>query len=338
MSTLAELAARLANKRVLIVGGLGFLGSNLARVLVGADAEVRIVDALVRGHGGLRFNVADIEEALEVHIADVREEERARELVYGCDAIFNLAGQTSHVDSMVDPYTDLEHNCRGPLAVLEACRHVVPEAAIVFAGTRQVYGRPRYLPVDEQHPVQPVDVNGIHKAAAEQYHLLYSDVYGTRVSILRLTNTYGPRMRVRDARQTFLGIWIRRLVDGDPIDVYGDGDQRRDFTYLDDALRALLLAATEPAAASRVFNLGDSRAISLRELAELLISIHGAGEYRLVEFPRDRVAIDIGDYQGDFAAIQETLGWEPTVGLDEGLRRTLAYFAEHGERYWGDPE
>jgi len=237
---------------------------------------------------------------------------------------------------MRDPYADLEYNCHGPLAVLEACRQAVPEAVLVFAGTRQIYGRPQYLPVDEDHPIRPVDINGVHKWTAEEYHSLYRDVYGTQAVVLRLTNTYGSRMRVRDARQTFLGLWIRRLLTGGTFEVYGDGSQLRDFTYIDDAVRALLLAAMRVDAMGGVFNVGDERAISLRELAELLVSMQGEGEYRIVDFPADRKAIDIGDYQGDFSRIRRVLGWTPAVPLEEGLERTLAYFARHGTKYWGN--
>jgi nucleoside-diphosphate-sugar epimerase len=327
--TLRELAAGLTGRRVLITGGLGFLGSSLARVLVEAGVEVRIIDALIAGQGGLRSNLAGIEDDVEIHIGDVRDAGLTRRLVEGRDVIFSFAGQTSHLDSMVDPYADLEHNCRGPLTVLEAARRVAPEAVVVFAGTRQIYGRPDYLPVDEQHPIRPVDVNGIHKAAGEAYHDLYRQVYGTRVAVLRLTNTFGPRMRIRDARQTFLGLWIRLLLAGEPLDVYGDGSQQRDFTYVDDALCAFLLVAQRHEAEGTVFNLGDERAISLRQLAELLISIHGGGELRLIEFPDDRKVIDIGDYHADFGRISRALGWRPAVTLEDGLRRTLKFFSEH---------
>jgi UDP-glucose 4-epimerase len=248
--------------------------------------------------------------------------------------IFNLAGQTSHLDSMTDPYTDLEINCRSQLSILETCRHHNPEAKIVYASTRQIYGRPQYLPVDERHPIAPVDVNGINKAAGEWYHLVYGDVYGLRVAVLRLTNTYGPRMRVRDARQTFLGHWLRLLVTGEELVVFGDGEQRRDFNYVDDAVRAFLLAAAREEANGCIFNLGDEPPISLRELAELLVRVNGGGSYRLVPFPDDRKAIDIGDYYADFATIGRELGWAPAVPLGEGLERTLAFYREHGRLYW----
>jgi UDP-glucose 4-epimerase len=331
-----ELAARFEGTRVLITGGLGFIGSNLARALVAAGADVGLVDSLVPEYGGRRDNVAGIDDRVHVNISDVRDEHSLRALVRGRDVIFNLAGQTSHLDSMADPYTDLEINCRAQLSILEACRHNNPGATVVFASTRQLYGRPRYLPVDERHPLAPVDVNGINKLAGEWYHLLYGQVYGIRVSVLRLTNTYGPRMRVRDARQTFLGHWFRLLLTGQPLTIYGDGRQRRDFTYVDDAVRAFLLAATRDEAVGGVFNLGSDEVVSLHELAELLVRVAGEGSYELVPFPPDREAIDIGDYYGDFAHIRDALGWEPEVGLEEGLARTVAFYREHGEEYWGE--
>jgi UDP-glucose 4-epimerase len=328
-----DLAQRLAGRRVLVTGGLGFIGSTLARELVDAGAEVTLVDSMRPEYGGNLQNVAGIEDDVRINISDVRDAFSLPHLVRSEEFIFNLAGQTSHLDSMEDPYTDLEINCRAQLSILEACRRHNPEAAIVFASTRQIYGRPQYLPVDERHPLVPVDVNGINKTAGEWYHLLYGQVYGLRICVLRLTNTYGPRMRVKDARQTFLGDWIRRAVDGDAIDVFGDGTQRRDFNYVDDAVRAFLLAATRDEAKGQVYNLGSEEVVSLAELAELLVAVNGGGSWRRVPFPDQRKAIDIGDYFGDFGKARAELGWEPAVGLREGLQRSLAYFREHTAAY-----
>ena len=330
----AELGAAFAGKRVLITGGLGFIGSNLARALVPAGAEVVLIDSLVPEYGGSLENIAGLENHVSVNISDVRDEYSLRVLVRDRDVVFNLAGQTSHLDSMADPYTDLEINCRSQLSILEACRANNPGVKIVFASTRQIYGRPQYLPVDERHPIAPVDVNGINKTAGEWYHLLYGDVYGLRVSVLRLTNTYGPRMRVRDARQTFLGVWFRELIAGREISVFGDGLQRRDFSYVDDAVRALLLAGANDRADGRVFNLGGGEVLALADLAELLVEVNGGGSYALVPFPADRKAIDIGDYYADATAIRDALGWEPRVSMREGLARTLEFYREHGEPYW----
>jgi len=319
-------------QKVLITGGLGFIGTNLARRLVDLGACVTLVDSLIPEYGGNLFNIADIKDSVCVNIADVRDEHSMRYLVQGQDYLFNLAGQTSHMDSMQEPYTDLEINARAQLSILEACRKYNPEIKIVFASTRQIYGQPDYLPVDEQHPLRPTDVNGINKMAGEWYHILYNNVYGIRACALRLTNTYGPRMRVKDARQTFLGIWIRLAVEGKPFEVWG-GEQLRDFTYVDDAVEAFLLAATRDEANGQVFNLGGCEVICLRELADLLVQANGGGSYEIRTFPPDRKRIDIGDYYADDRRIRSELGWVSRVNLQQGLARTLAYYREHLEYY-----
>jgi UDP-glucose 4-epimerase len=295
---------------------------------------VLLVDSLVPEYGGNLQNIAALNGRVRVNIADVRDEFSMKVLIQKQDFLFNLAGQTSHWDSMQDPYTDLEINCRSQLSILEACRKHNPGVRVVYASTRQIYGIPDFLPVDENHRLHPTDVNGINKMAGEWYHILYSQVYGIRACALRLTNTYGPRMRVRDARQTFLGWWIRRTICGEEIEVYGDGKQLRDFNYVDDVVDALLIAAVRKEAYGQIFNLGASPPIALRELAALLIAVNGGGAYRIVPFPAERKKIDIGDYYGDFRRIRETLGWQPRTPLAEGLARTVAYFQQQREHYW----
>jgi nucleoside-diphosphate-sugar epimerase len=322
--------------KVLVTGGCGFIGSNLARRLVEEGAEVTLVDSLIPTYGGNLANIDGIRDRVWLNITDVRDTHAMTYLLDGQDYLFNLAGQTSHLDSMTDPITDLEINASAQLSILEAVRHTNPDLRIVFASTRQLYGRPQYLPVDEAHPVEPVDVNGVNKWAGESFHVLYSGVYGVPTTCLRLTNTYGPRMRVRDARQTFLGIWLRRLLEGEPIDVFGDGQQLRDFNYVDDVVDALVLAATTDDAVGKVMNLGSDEMISLGDLAQLMVELHGQGEWRLVPFPADRKSIDIGDYYSDWSRAASALGWAPRVNLREGLRRCLAYYAERGSEYWGD--
>jgi nucleoside-diphosphate-sugar epimerase len=329
-----DLHDSLRGKNVLITGGLGFLGSTLAHELVAAGANVTLVDSLVPEYGGNRANISGIESSVAVNISDVRDQHSLRELVRGQDLLFNLAGQTSHLDSMTDPFTDLEINCRAQLSILEAVRHENPDARTVFASTRQIYGRPQELPVSESHPIAPVDVNGINKTAGEWYHLLYGEVYGLHVAVLRMTNTYGPRMRVRDARQTFLGYWLRLAVEGRPIQVFGDGTQKRDFNFADDAARAFLLAALRDEARGRVYNLGSDEVVDLAELGRLLVELNDGGEVELVPFPEDRKAIDIGDFYADFSRIREELGWEPRVPLREGLALSLEYYRAHGKAYW----
>ena len=291
-----------------------------------------LVDSLIPEYGGNRANIAGIEDAVQVNISDVRDEHSCPRLVRGQDVLFNLAGQTSHLDSMHDPYTDLEINCRAQLSILEACRHQNPGVKVVFASTRQIYGRPQYLPVDEQHPLAPVDVNGINKAAGEWLPpALRPTSTGCARRVLRLTNTYGPRMRVKDDRQTFLGTWLRLAVEGEELLVFGDGTQQRDFTYVDDAVEAFLLAGSRDEADGEIFNLGGARAADLAARAR---RARRARPYRLVPFPADRKAIDIGDYYADDRKLRERLGWEPKVGLREGLARSLEYYREHRESYW----
>jgi UDP-glucose 4-epimerase len=323
-----------AGTDVLITGGLGFIGSALARRLVALGAKVTLVDSLIPEYGGNPFNIQDIHDRVTVDLTDVRDVAAMSSLMKKRQFLFNLAGQTSHLDSMTDPVTDLNINAAAQLHILEACRLHNPDLKIVFASTRQVYGRPEYLPVDEKHPIKPIDVNGINKLAGESYHLLYNDVYGIRACALRLTNTYGPGMRVKDARQTFLGIWLRRLIDNKPVQVFGDGKQRRDFNFVTDVVEALLRAAASDAANGQVFNLGHSEHLSLQELAGLLVKLNGAGKYDLVPFPHDRKAIDIGDYYADFRKIDRSLGWNPQVNLEQGLKETLEYYRANHAHYW----
>lgn len=317
---------------MLVTGGLGFIGSNLARRLVHLGAEVLLMDSLVPEYGGNLFNIAGIEDRVTVNISDVRDEHSLRYLVRDRDYLFNLAGQTSHLDSMQDPFTDLEINCRAQLSILEVCRRHNPGVKIVFASTRQIYGRPEYLPVDEKHLLRPVDVNGINKMAGEWYHILYNNVHGLRAAALRLTNTIGPRMRVKDARQTFVGVWVRKLLEDGDIEVWG-GDQLRDFNYVDDAVDALLLAALSDDANGQVFNLAGDAVISLRDLAALLVEIGGQGRTQIRPFPDDRRRIDIGDYYADASLIRRLLGWQPRVPLREGLQHTVAFYREHLQHY-----
>ncbi len=321
------------DKNVLITGGVGFIGSNLAHYLVSLGANVLLVDSLIPKYGGNLYNIAPFREQVRLNIADVRDEHGLRFLVKDQDVIFNLAGQVSHTDSMVDPYSDLEINARSQLSLLEACRHGNPKASIVFASTRQIYGRPQYLPVDEAHPLQPVDVNGINKTAGEWYHIVYHNVYGLKTVSLRLTNTYGPRMRVKDARQTFLGWWLRQLVEGQTLKIYGDGQQFRDFNYVDDVVMALLLSAVNDAANGQIYNLGASESVNLLDLAELLVGIYGKGNYEIIPFPEDRLLIDIGNYQGDFGKICRELGWAPQVSLRDGLTKSIAYYDKYLSHY-----
>ena len=320
------------NRRVLVTGGLGFIGSNLCRTLADLGARVTAVDSLLPDYGGNLYNLAGYEDRVRVNIADVRGH-GMEYLVRGQEVLFNLAGQVSHIDSMTDPVTDLEINCTSQLRVLEAVRRGNPGLKIVYAGTRQVYGRPRYLPVDEKHLLQPVDVNGINKISGEFYHLVYHQVYGIRASSLRLTNTYGPRQLIRHSRQGFIGWFVRQAAFGEEMKIFGDGSQRRDFNHVDDVVDAFLRAGAMDAADGQVFNLGDEKPVSLLDLAKLLVDVAGEGSYTLVPFPPERKRIDIGDFFADISKAKAALGWVPRMPLRRGLEETIAYYRANREHY-----
>ncbi len=321
-------------KRILITGGAGFIGSNLARRLVGLGADLTLIDSLIPEYGGNLQNLCGIADKVRLNISDVRDPYSMGELVKNQDYLFNLAGQTSHMDSMEKPLTDLSINAEAQISILEACRITNPSIRIVFASTRQLYGKPKYLPVDEKHPIEPVDINGINKWAGEWYHILYQRVYGIPCTVLRLTNTYGPGMRVKDARQTFVGIWIRSLIDGVSFKIFGDGEQKRDFNYVDDVVDAMLLAATVDSAVGKIYNLGSKEVVTLNQLADLMVLACKGGQFERIPFPAQRKAIDIGDYYSDFSLIMSELAWNPKVSLATGLQRTIDYYRKNSAHYW----
>jgi UDP-glucose 4-epimerase len=318
--------------RVAITGGMGFIGSALARRLVRLGSKVLLIDSMIPEYGANTANIADIRDRVAVNVADIRGGSALRHLLTGQDFLFNLAAQTSHLDSMAAPADDLAINCTAQLELLEACRSINPAVVIVHAGTRQIYGRPHYLPVDERHPLRPIDVNGVNKMAGEAYHLLFHDVYGIKSRSLRLTNVYGPGMRIKDARQTFLGIWLRRVIEGEPFEVWG-GDQRRDLLYVDDAAEAFLYAAVTPQAAGLALNVGGSEPCNLSALAQAIIAANGGGKYEIREFPPERKRIDIGDFVTDDGLFRTLSGWRPLVSLSDGISRSLEYYRRHLAKY-----
>jgi UDP-glucose 4-epimerase len=320
-------------RAVMITGGLGFIGSNLARMLVGLGADVLLVDSLIPDYGGNLFNIDGIADRVRVNVADIRQQSTMNHLVRNCEVIFNLAGQVSHIDSLRDPYTDLEINCRSQLTVLEACRNHNPHVKVVFAGTRQVYGRPDSLPVTEQHLVRPTDINGINKAAGEYYHLVYNNVFGVRACSLRLTNVYGPRQLIKHNRQGFVAWFIRLAIEDKTIEIYGDGTQVRDFVYVDDAADAFLRAGASNACNGEAFNVGGDRPISHRDFTALLVSVAGSGRVAYVDWPPEKKAIDIGSFHADSSKFTTATGWRQTVSLDDGLRRTVAFYRHHFDKY-----
>lgn len=328
-----DVAAFYRGRRVLVTGGLGFIGSNLAIRLAGLGADVLIIDSLIPDSGGNLHNIEPVRDRVRVNVADIRQPNTMNYLVRGHDVVFNLAGQVSHIDSMRDPYSDLEVNCRAQLTLLEACRHHNPSAKVVFAGTRQVYGRPDTLPVTEDHLVRPTDVNGINKVAGEYYHLVYNNVFGVRACSLRLTNVYGPRQLIRHNRQGFIGWFLRLALDGAEIQIFGDGSQVRDFVHVDDAVEAFLRAGASDAVNGGVFNVGGAEPIRHADLVVMLIELSGRGSYRFVEWPAEKKAIDIGSFYADSSRFSASTGWTPRVTLREGLAATLAYYREHYAAY-----
>lgn len=320
------------NRQVVVTGGAGFIGSNLARRLAALGARVTVIDRMLAGYGANPANLVHPPAPIHLIEADIGAENAIQDAVAAAQTIFNFAGQTSHMDSMQQPLEDLALNQIANLRFIELVRRVNPTARIVFSSTRQFYGVPQYLPVDEKHPLNPPDINGIHKLAAEQYHTLYARVYGMRITALRLTNTYGPRMRIRDAKQTFLGIWIRHVIEGGCFEVWG-GSQRRDFSYVEDLVEAAIRTAMSDATIGKVYNIGGHPSVTLDELAELLLKVAGTGSFTRKEFPAERKKIDIGDYFCDDSAFRAATGWQPSLSLEDGLRRTVAFYRDHTAQY-----
>ncbi len=330
--TSTDVSKLYSGKRVLVTGGLGFIGSNLSIRLVECGAEVTILDSLVPEFGGNWFNIKPIEGLGKINVSDMRDPHSLRILIQDKDYIFHLAGQVSHGDSMRDPDLDLDVNCVSTINLVEACRRFNPEVHLVYTSTRQVYGIPKALPVNEDHPTLPIDVNGINKLAAEYYHLLYDRTYGLRSVVLRLTNTYGPRQQIRSNRQGFIGILIRQALMGEKIRIFGTGEQVRDFNYVDDVVEAILCAAMTGECYGRVFNLGSPRHYSLLDFVSLLDNLCGV-RYEIVPFPEDKKIIDIGDYYSDYSSLVQHTGWEPQVDLPDGLERTLEFYTKYREIY-----
>jgi UDP-glucose 4-epimerase len=322
-----------AERTVLVTGGLGFLGSNLAIRLARRGAQVTIADTLGEQFGGNLANIEPVRDAVTVRTSDLRDPQVVDDLVRDQDYIFHLAGQVSHGDSMRDPKLDWGVNCLATMNLVESCRRHNSNVRTLYTSTRQVYGRPLRLPVDEDHPTAPVDVNGINKLAAEHYHLLYHHTYGLRATVLRLTNTYGPRQHLRTNRQGFTTVFMRQALRGETINLFDGGHQRRDFNYVEDVVDAMMVAIISDCCLGRVFNLGGHETYSLRDFVNALAR-HCDFDVRSVPFPAERKLIDIGDYRGDFSRFRAATGWQPRVSLGEGLARTVAFYREHRETYW----
>ncbi len=314
-------------RRVLITGGLGFIGSNLAIELVRRGAKVTLLDSMIPAYGASTDNIASIRELVTVNFSDVRDRHSLSYLVRQQDIVFSLAGQVSHIESMREPLIDLDINCRSQLSLLECCKQENPEVHLVLASTRQVYGKPQSLPVDETHVIAPTDINGINKLAAEMYYALYAKVYGLSTICLRLTNTYGPRMDLKNRRKGFAGVFIAQALQGETIRLFGDGSQRRDFNYISDVVHALTLAGQCRGTQGNCYNLGHTQHHSLLEFVELLKACCPL-RYECVPFPTELSAIDIGDYYGSYGQFQALTGWTPRISLGEGLHKTIQFYRQ----------
>ncbi|MCE1246846.1 MAG: GDP-mannose 4,6-dehydratase [Firmicutes bacterium] len=321
-------------KKILITGGLGFLGSNLAIALVKLGAEVTIQDALLELYGGNTFNIEPIKDKVELHISDIRDEASVNWLVKGKDLIFHIAAQTSHVDSMTDPFSDLDMNCRGSLILLEACRRFNPAAGIVYCGTRGQYGRLEHIPVSEDHRMNPTDIYGVNKMAAEMYHFIYHRVHNIRSVSLRVNNTYGPRHQMKHGKYGILNWFIRLAMDNGTIKVFGEGSQMRDYNYVDDVTRAFIMSAACDEAWGKAFNLGSGKPVAFIDMVRIILSSAGSGKMEQVPWPKDRADIEVGDYIADFNLIEKVCGWKPEVMFDQGLKETVEFYNKHREIYF----
>jgi nucleoside-diphosphate-sugar epimerase len=320
-------------KNVLVTGGVGFIGSNCAIRLTELGANVTIVDSMVPDCGGNLFNISPIKDRVSISFTDIGDGSSISQLVQGQDYIFNFAGHVSHIDSMHNPLKDLDSNAKAHITLLEVVRKSNPETKVIYLGTRQVYGKVQYLPVNENHPVCPTDINGINKLAGEWYHIMYYNVYGLRAVSLRLTNTYGPRQLIRHSKQGFVGWFVNRIITGNEITIFGDGMQERDFTYVDDVIEASLLCALNEESNGKIYNIGGTEHISLKEFVDLLIEVNKGGRSTLVPFPDEKKKIDIGSYYADYSKITQEIGWKPKTSLKEGLRKTLEYCKRNKEYY-----
>ncbi len=324
----------LAGKSVLITGGLGFIGSNLAIRLVGEGARVAICDAMIEGYGGNFENLREVRRDVEIHVADVRDESAMAGLVEGRDVVFHLAAQVSHVMSFSNPYPDIDINIKGTAALLEACRKHNPQAVVVRSGTRGQYGPAVRLPVSEEAPSDPRGLYEISQLSAEMICRTYTRIHGIRTVPLRLTNIYGPRAQMKHPHFGVVNWFVRLALDGKPIPIFGTGGILRDFLYVDDCVEALVRAAQEPAAIGEILNVGNDQASTFLEVAKLLQDLVPGTTIEFTDFSPERKAQEPGDFVSDIAKIRRLLAWEPSVDLREGLSRTVAFYRERRGDYF----
>lgn len=325
---------RLVGKRVLVTGGAGMLGSTIARLAHREGAQVTVLDALLPLYGGNLFNLADIADEICFIHGDIRERPVVEGAAADQDVVFNLAAQVSYVDSNLDPHLDVDINCHGILTVLEATRVVAPQAHVVFASSRFVYGRVENNPVDETHPFNCLSIYGIHKLAGEKYHRFYHDAYGMKTTSLRISNPYGPRQQMKHGKYGIVNWFVRLALEGKPLTVYGEGSQQRDYIYAEDLAEAFLTTVLAPDTSGEVYNLGSGVGSSFMEMTQTIARHIPGTVVQQVEWPSDRYFVETGDYVADVRKLNVATGWQPHVTLDEGIARTVAYYRAHRGRYW----
>jgi UDP-glucose 4-epimerase len=323
-----------SGKKVLITGGLGFIGSNLSIRLVNLGADVTLVDNMMPRQGGNLFNVSEIAGRVHINFSDVRNGLSMDYLVKEQDYIFHLAGQVNHVESVRNPIQDLDINCRGTLVLLESCRKFNRGARIIFAGTRGEYGKSVKLPVAEDHPTNPKGIYAVTNLTAEKMVLVYRDIHGIEGTCLRITNTYGQRHQMQHDEFGVVNWFIRKAIDGEMIPVFGDGRIIRDFLHVDDLVRCLLKVASSDMAYGDVFNVGTGIPTSFLDLAKVIVEVAKTGSYAFTEFTQERKEVEPGDYYTDISKIKGMLGWEPQVTLREGLESTIQFYRKYKVHYW----
>ena len=323
-------------KRALITGGMGFTGSNLAIALVHAGADVTIVDAMLPGYAGNRFNIAPVADRVAVHFCDVRDVEAMNNLVRGQDYVFHLAGQVDHILSLTNPFPDIDINIKGTAILMEALRQHNPQAKIIYTGTRGQYGPAVSLPVSETAATQPKGIYEISNLTAEKMIQVYNDVHGIAAVLLRLTNIYGPRAQMKHPRYGVVNWFVRLAIDDETIKVFDDGKILRDFLYIDDAVEAILMSALAPKAVGEVLNVGIDQPHNFVELADAVIEAAGTGRWEFAAFSPERKAQEPGDFYSDISKIRELVGWEPRTSLKDGLRRTVVFYRRYKQHYWGN--
>jgi UDP-glucose 4-epimerase len=302
--------------------------------MVDRGARVTLVDAMLDEHGGNLFNIRDVKERLAINFSDIRDESSLKFLIRGQDFVFHLAGQNDHVLSQTNPFLDIDINIKGTANLLEACRRYNPQVRLVYSGTRGEYGPAMMLPVNEEQPLRPRGIYELSSVTAQQLFQIYHDNHGVRSVRLRLTNIYGERAQMRHSRFGVANWFIRQALDGEPIQVFGDGSYLRDFVYIADAIDALLLCAATDAAYGEVLNVGNNHAYSFRELAETIVAEVEGSRWEFAPFTPERAAVEPGDFCSDIRKIGKLVGWSPRVCLREGVRRTVAFYRDHREHYW----